>query len=132
MGQFTTFNLPPLPAGLTWSLTYNASSLVLSTTTQTLLPSDIDLDGDVDRTDAGLFSQYFGTPGGAIWTTGDFNADGATTLADWGLLQTHLGQSAVPSPSAAVVPEPASFYLGLLLVGVAWVAAISKHRRRGS
>jgi hypothetical protein len=72
------------------------------------MPGDIDQDGDVDRTDAALFSHHFGTTTGAVWTTGDFDSDGKTALADWALLQTHLGQTAGPSPSIAAVPEPST------------------------
>jgi hypothetical protein len=42
--------------------------------------------------------QHFGRESDSIWTTGDFDGDGRTSLADWGLLQSHLGQSAA-SPS---------------------------------
>lgn len=91
------------------------------TLTASALPGDIDLDDDVDRTDAALFSQHFGTPGGAVWTTGDFNGDAATTLVDFALLQTHLGQS-LPSPAAsAAVPEPGT--CGLMLLGLIGVVA---------
>ena len=74
----------------------------------------------VDRTDAALFAQHFGTSTGRIWTTGDFNGDGATTLADLALLQSHIGQFVTPSPSAAAsaaaVPEPST--AALLLCGL--------------
>jgi hypothetical protein len=102
-------------SGLFWIVSYTPTSVILSTSA---LPGDIDLDGEVDRTDAALFSQYFGRETGSIWTTGDFDGDGETSVADWGLLQSHLGQS-VPSPSAAAVPEPSS----LLIAAMALVLA---------
>ncbi|MEX0642196.1 MAG: dockerin type I domain-containing protein [Pirellulales bacterium] len=100
--------------GMFWDVTYTPTSALLFTSA---IPGDINLDGDVDRTDAALFSQYFGMKTGSIWTTGDFNGDAATTLNDWVLLRTHLGQS-VPSPlesrAAAGVPEPAASWLAVL------------------
>ncbi len=84
-------------------------------TSQTNLPGDINLDGTVNRLDAALFAQYFGTPIASTWTTGDFNFDGATTLADLAMLQSHMGQFVTPSASspAAAVPEPSSAALSL-------------------
>jgi hypothetical protein len=123
-GVFDTVALPTLPAGLNWSLNYGLTSLTLSVAS-TLLPGDIDEDGDVDPRDAAIFSQFFGRQTDSLWTTGDFNGDEATTLADWSLLQTHLGQSA-PSPSAAVgVPEPSASWLAILSL-----ALIGLRRRR--
>lgn len=86
-----------------------------------VLPGDIDLDGDVDRRDAIVFAANVGLATGSTWTTGDFNADGMTTLADLQILQSNLGMS-VPSPSAAstaAVPEPGT--LGLAALGLALV-----------
>jgi hypothetical protein len=82
------------------------------------LPGDIDQDGDVDRTDAATFSQFFGLDIGSIWVTGDFNGDHATTLADFAILQAHLNLAPATSPPAShqSVPEPSS--LALLVCGV--------------
>jgi autotransporter-associated beta strand protein len=77
-------------------------------------PGDLDLDGDVDGHDAALFAGHFGQTSGANWTTGDFDGDTATTLADLALLQAHL--SPAPAFDLAPVPEPAS--LALLLSGL--------------
>jgi hypothetical protein len=79
-----------------------------------LVPGDIDLDGDVDRTDVAQFSRHFGRTGGATWATGDFNADGRATLADWAILQSHLGSHA---PTPAAVPEPATLALVVVAAG---------------
>lgn len=102
--------------GLFWKMTYTPTSAILSTSA---LPGDIDLDGDVDRTDAARLSQFFGRESESIWTTGDFDNDGRTTLADWAALQTHLGQ-ALPRLSPVAVPEPST----LLLM---FSAAVSLH-----
>jgi hypothetical protein len=94
--------------GLFWTVSYTPTTAILSISA---LPGDIDLDGDVDRTDAARFTSYFGRPTGATWTTGDFNADGRATLADWALLQSQLGEEVSPSPSVAAIPEPATISL---------------------
>jgi hypothetical protein len=85
-------------------------------------PGDIDLDGDVDRNDAARFAAHFGQTEGASWSTGDFDRDGAATLADWSLLQSNLS-SAGPATLAAV-PEPRGWALALLAV-----ATVLTHRR---
>jgi T5SS/PEP-CTERM-associated repeat protein len=123
VGQFDTLAFPPLPAGLIWLLEYDPTNVTLSVTS-TMLPGDIDLDGDVDHLDAALFTPHLGTATGSIWATGDFDGDNATTLADLNLLQIHLGQSLVPSPVA--VPEPASWILGLF---GAFALAFAVHRQ---
>jgi T5SS/PEP-CTERM-associated repeat protein len=71
-GTFAAVEYPPLPPGLTWELDYGATALVLSVSS-TLLPGDIDLDGDVDRADAASFASYFGTAINSTWTTGEFD-----------------------------------------------------------
>jgi hypothetical protein len=76
------------------------------------LPGDIDLDRDVDRTDLALFATHLGTATGAVWSTGDFNDDGKTTLADLALLQANFGRSGASPSANAAVPEP----------GLAWLA----------
>jgi hypothetical protein len=118
-GTFGDINGIPAPTipGLFWKVTYTPTSAILSTSA---LPGDIDLDGDVDRKDAALFTPRIGLSVGSIWTTGDFNGDNATTLADLILLQANIGQSLpLPSPSASAVPEPSSF--ALLLPAIGWM-----------
>jgi hypothetical protein len=113
-GDFATINLPELTGGLYWDVLRGATSLTLQVLTSRL-PGDIDLDGDVDRRDAALFSQHFGMTAGAFWSSGDFNDDGITSLADWSILQSHLGQTLAASP----VPEPSGMAVALtLLVGM--------------
>jgi T5SS/PEP-CTERM-associated repeat protein len=118
-GGFLFKFLPPLSAGLSWSLDYGPNVVTLGVVSSTPLVGDINLDGRVDRLDAALFAQHFATTSGATWSTGDFDGDGATTLGDLALLQAHFGQpSAVLS---AAVPEPASAVLagiGLTLLAV--------------
>ena len=67
-------------------------------------PGDIDLDGDVDRLDSALFAPNLGASG-ATWTSGDFDADGMTTLTDLSTQQAHMGMTA-PSPAPTPIPEP--------------------------
>jgi hypothetical protein len=72
------------------------------------LTADINLDGRVDRTDVAVFAAHFGRVGDATWSTGDFDGDRATTLADWSMLQSHLGESVFPPAVAGAVPEPST------------------------
>jgi hypothetical protein len=90
-----------------------------------VMPGDIDLDGDVDRGDAAVFSRHLGTTAGSVWTTGDFDGDQATTLSDLDILQSRMGERAgAAATETRVVPEPSSaalVVLGLLvLAGVVW------------
>jgi hypothetical protein len=89
-----------------------------------ITPGDIDLDGDVDRTDAARFSTYFDRATDSLWVTGDFNGDAATTLADWLLLQSKLDQ---PAPGPAV-PEPSAAWL--VIAGAATILWSARRRRR--
>lgn len=58
---------------------------------------DANLDGMVNRSDAATLSRNFGKA--ATWSTGDFDGDRLSTLADLALLQA--GLSAPPSPTAS-------------------------------
>lgn len=66
---------------------------------------DIDLDGDVDRRDAALVALQFGRSGAATWAGGDWDASGATDLADLAMLQANLAAPAPESPAVAVSAE---------------------------
>jgi hypothetical protein len=89
------------------------------------LPGDIDRDGDVDRKDAAMFAYSFGKQGGAVSTRGDFNGDAKTTLADWALLQTHLGDTS--SPAHVAVAEPGTIQLAIALTVI--LAFVARGRR---
>lgn len=89
------------------------------TLTASARPGDIDLDGDIDPADAALFTAHLGQSAGSIWTTGDFNGDGMTTLADLSLLQANFGQIAPPSPMTTAVPEPSAALTALASLAAA-------------
>jgi hypothetical protein len=112
--------------GLFWIASYTSTTVTLSTSA---LPGDIDLNGEVDRADASLFTPHLGITAGATWITGDFDADGATTVADLTLLQANLGQSIAPSASVAAVPEP-STWLAFLIPAPAMFLFRQRHRWR--
>jgi hypothetical protein len=80
---------------------------------------DVNVDGIVDRVDAALFASNFGRTGGATWATGDFDYDGATTLADWSWLRRNLGKSQPQAAALAAVPEPSAVVLCVLLAAIA-------------
>jgi hypothetical protein len=90
---------------------------------------DINLDNQVNRLDAALFARSFGISVGATWTTGDFDCDGAATVADLALLQSHFGQPISAEASLTAVPEPHSGMLTLLFITWALPAGIRKHVR---
>jgi hypothetical protein len=92
------------------------------------LAGDINRDDEVDRTDAALFSRYFGREGGSTWNTGDFNGDTVTSLADFALLQSNLG-APLPAFGAAAVPEPAGWTLALAMAAVAMIIWLSRTAR---
>lgn len=126
--QFDVRNLLP---GFEFDIAPSATGIMMTALSDGVFayPGDINLDGTVDRTDAALFAQHFGTPTDSTWSTGDFDDDGATTVADLAMLQTHLGQSIVASQSTAAVPEPSS--AALLLCGLAASAvSFAKSTRR--
>jgi hypothetical protein len=98
-------------------------------------PGDIDLDGVVDRRDAALMAQYFGTASGATTSTGNFNCDGQTTLADLAALQAHLDAAASPAFTAAFadstsVPEPGTVLIAMMgFAGIGFRRVIATSRR---
>jgi hypothetical protein len=111
-------------SGLFWTVDVTPTSAILSVSA---IPGDIDLDGDVDRSDLSEFTRHYGSGSGALWTSGDFNGDGATTLTDLGLLQSHYGQSRA---AAAAVPEPSTLALATLAT-VGWLFRTPLARKRG-
>jgi hypothetical protein len=109
-GEFDAITGQPSAAlpGLFWTVSYTESSAVLSTSA---LPGDINLDGEVDGADTALFTPHLGTVAGAIWSTGDFDGDGLTTLDDLSLLQQNLGRTVTPVTFPNAIPEPATWTL---------------------
>lgn len=84
---------------------------------------DVDLDGDVDRTDAAVVSMQFGRTGTPTWASGDWDASGTTDLADMAKLQANLGNPAtVPVGPAAA---------NAVVMGARLEAAKIKTRRLG-
>jgi hypothetical protein len=109
--------------GLHWTVRYTSTEAILTTSA---LPGDLDLDGDVDRADAAKFIRFLGLAA-SDWTTGDFDNDNRTTLADLALLQSHMGTSISPSIAATAVPEPST---ALLLFPIALFAPMRRNRSR--
>lgn len=64
---------------------------------------DINLDRQVDRSDAAILALNFGRAGDSAWARGDFNGDGRTDLFDLVILQQSfaIGQPAL-APAAIV------------------------------
>jgi hypothetical protein len=79
----------------------------------------------VNAADAAALAENYGMATGALWTDGDFNADGAVDLNDAAILQRNFGG---PAASSAAVPEPAAMYM--VVIGI--VAALARGRRLAS
>ncbi len=124
-GQFDLVEFDhSLPSGLDWAITYTTTGVELTTSA---LPGDIDLDGNVDRSDLALLTANLGMSTGATWTTGDLNADGATSLHDLMLLRNLLGASAAASASTPV-PEPAMHWMAVAMLGCVAVRSANSCR----
>jgi hypothetical protein len=110
-----------LPPGLTYQVTYNSNSVVLSFLAG--LTADFDMDGDVDADDVAQWQDSFGLDAG-----GDANGDGITDGADFLIIQQQLGGGS-PAASAAAsahvgVPEPGVCIL--LTMGIALGGIVSR------
>ena len=93
------------------------------------IPSDFQLDGDVDGADLPLWTSGFGLTAGATPNRGDANGDGAVDGADF--LSWQLNWGVQPPVAAARVvaatPEPAA--IGMCATALA-VAALSRRSSR--
>jgi hypothetical protein len=98
------------------------------------IPGDIDMSGSVTRHDAALFSQYFGKLTNSDWSTGDFDGDHATTMADFAILQERLNapasSSSLSASPIAAVPEPATIWLAL--GGAIAIVFLRQRRNQGA
>jgi hypothetical protein len=93
-----------------------------------LLPGDIDLDDDVDVRDAALLTPHLGRSNSS-WSTGDFNGDHLTTLADLALQQANFGTTqASPAAPFAAVPEPSTGMIATALIAP-MLLAFARRRR---
>ncbi|MBN1855230.1 MAG: hypothetical protein JW829_21035 [Pirellulales bacterium] len=90
--------------------------------------ADFDKDGDVDGNDFLIWQRGFGIVGTAMNNDGDANGDSNVNGTDLGIWSTAFGTSMLPGQvSAASVPEPGTFMIGLLVGSL--VFAIAYHRR---
>jgi len=137
---FTPFPLPSDPSnvrqilgrpGEVWGAESAADQLVVIRSVPDRRPGDINLDQIVDRTDLALFAPHLGTASGAIWTSGDFNGDGRTTLHDLALQQANFAAT-LPSPAASsadTVPEPSTWVMPIS-AGIMLASCVSRRCRR--
>jgi hypothetical protein len=86
---------------------------VSSTAISTPIIYDLTGDGQVTLADLARFSVNFGKPDDAVFSEGDFDGNQRVTLNDLVLLKSQL-----VAPSAAVVPEPSTWALGLIGIAV--------------
>ncbi len=98
-----------------------------SITTDPPIVGDINNDDVVDRKDVAEFVTYYGANGDSTFSTGDFNDDSDTSLADLALMQKHFGES---TASPAAVPEPSALILSVL--GMMGSLRFGRWRKRNS
>jgi hypothetical protein len=91
-----------------------------------LHPGDLDLDGDVDGADFGVWQGGFPSTGGPPNVNGDADGDGDVDGADFIVWQTNFPFG--PGPGASPVPEPST--LMLELAGAIGVGLSLLRRRR--
>jgi pectate lyase len=121
-GAFVDFDLPPLPAGLAWTLAPgNVATFLAVTQAWTGNPADFTRDGRVDAADLARLRANFGKVGQLDNAYGDANGDHVVNGADVLVWQQQLGNGA-----AAQVPEPTAVHL--LAAGGLTIAA----RRRAA
>jgi hypothetical protein len=123
--MFTPFPLPSDPSnvrqilgrpGEVWGAESAADRLVVLRSTPDRRPGDMNLDRNVDHADVVLFASNLGKASDAVWTTGDFDGDGATTLLDLTLQQANFGVM-LADQSPLAVPEPATG-VAIVILGV--------------
>lgn len=114
-GVFSTVNFPS-GSGLSWSIAYNPSSVVV--TAMASATADFDRNGVVNGADLATWRSSFGGPGADA--DGDGDSDGNDFLA-WQRQVTPGGST----PAGASIPEPSAG--AIALCGVA--AAASRRRR---
>lgn len=118
-GQFDAALLPALSSGLTWSVNYGATEVVLKVVEGNALNCDVNGDQIADAADAGILFSNWGNAG-----AGDCNQDGIVDAADAGIL---FFEWSADRPTLTAVPEPTS---AILLATLSW--ALGWCRRRQS
>ena len=98
---------------------YTSDSVILSDFI--LFTADFDEDGDVDAADLTAWQSGYGTPSGALHTTGDANADGDVDGSDFLAWQQQYSDSGSAALTSQGVPEPATFSLCIVLALLCFV-----------
>jgi len=100
---------------------------------------DLDLDGDVDIADFGLFKGGFGQT--TDWFHGELNFVGDVTIADFGLFKGGFGApltrpdppaGMAPLATSAQVPEPGTYLMTLMAVALLGLLAAGRRRRKSA
>jgi hypothetical protein len=106
-----------------FSVAVDGSEVILVFTPDSAPLGDVDHDGRVTRADFARFSRTFGKASGATWSDGDFDGDGQVTLRDLSTLQAAIQQL---SPTVAAIPEPSSF--AILVIGIGLIGTLKRAR----
>jgi cyclophilin family peptidyl-prolyl cis-trans isomerase len=102
-GNFNSYELPQLTAGLVWSISNTGTAITL-----TVVSADYNKNGVVDAADYGLWRKTAGAPANyTTWRSNFANTAGGSSGGGAG----GLAASAVPEPASCVI----SLFAGLLL-----------------
>ena len=118
---FTTQLLPALTAGLDWSVSYDANSVLLEVAAAALT-GDYNRNGVVDAAD---YTVWRDTLGSTTNLAADGNGNSVIDAVDYGVWKRNFGDTSGAGSSAAV-PEPAA----AVLVAIGLLAAAGSTRKR--
>ncbi len=124
VGEFDNFLLP---AGYTWSVTYNTTNVVLAVTGLRLsLSGDYNGDGSVDAADYTLWRDSLGSVGSNL--PADGNSNGSIDAGDYTVWKMGFGQGVgAGSAASSAVPEPTA--LVTLSLAACFTVAVRSRRR---
>jgi hypothetical protein len=109
IGNFTSYDLPQLTAGLVWNIDQSSTEVTLS-----VVDADFNKDGIVDARDYVYWRKTNGTPAAyQIWRDNLGNRSGGVFFAG-GASAGGLETGNVPEPSAGVLLLAASLLLGAM------------------
>ena len=129
-GMFDAVELPTLAPGLAWQLNPGNVTVFLNVVAASPVdPTDFNGDGVVDGDDLAVWRDGFGCVGQTNNATGDADGNGMVDGADFLVWQrgvTPIGNA----KASAVVPEPASLAVWMLVVGL--IASIWRPEARSA
>jgi hypothetical protein len=115
-GDFSTFELPMLSAGMVWDINKTATTYSLS-----VVAADFNRDGMVDAADYVFWRKRYGTTASSFYGPGDANGDGLINDADYAIMRANFGNirgnvsnAGSGGLASSAVPEPSTLWIVLL------------------